>query len=491
MKRFIIAAFLLSTYFTNAQSSLLNSDFWKKSPTVDLVKSEIQKGNSPSEANRGNHDVVSIAINNNAPLETILYLLEQEGNSVDKTTHDGRLYIHWAASRGNVELVKILIDKGSDIFRTDDKGAIPISFAASNGQTNTDIYELLFKAGNDPKQKFQNGANLLLLSIANDKDLTLANYFVSKGLSLNSTDDLGNTAFDYAARKGDIEFLQTLLDKGVKHTDKALIFASQGTRGFANNLATYQYLVEKVKINANAKGDNGENVLHNLVKKQDQEDIIAYFLEKGVDVNAANKNGITAFMEAATGNNVTVLETLLPLVKNINQTDKKGMTALAYAVNNGSAEVVSFLIKNKGDVQMIDADGNNLAYYLIQSYKPVRPGQKDQFPEKLNILKQAGVKFNAQQQDKNTLYHYAVAKNDINLLKSLDAFSIDINSANNEGMTALHRAALVAKDDTILKYLVEKGAVKNLKTEFDETAYDLASENESLLENKISVEFLN
>ena len=256
MKRFIFAAFLLSTYFTNAQSSLLNSDFWKKSPTVDLVKSEIQKGNSPSEANSGNHDVVSIAINNNAPLETILYLLEQEGNSVDKTTHDGRLYIHWAASRGNVELVKILIDKGSDIFRTDDKGAIPISFAASNGQTNTEIYELLFKAGNDPKQKFQNGANLLLLSIANDKDLTLANYFVSKGLSLNSTDDLGNTAFDYAARKGDIEFLQTLLDKGVKHTDKALIFASQGTRGFANNLATYQYLVEKVKINANAKGDN-------------------------------------------------------------------------------------------------------------------------------------------------------------------------------------------------------------------------------------------
>lgn len=491
MKRIFIAAFLFSTYFANAQSSLLNADFWKKTPTIESVKSEIAKGNSPSEANRGNHDVVSIAINNNAPLETILYLLEQEGNSVHKTTHDGRLYIHWAASRGNVELVKILIEKGSDIFRTDDKGAIPVSFAAANGQTNTEIYELLFKAGNNPKQKFQNGANLLLLSIANDKDLSLANYFTTKGLSLHDTDDLGNTAFDYAAKTGNIELLQSLLQKGVKYTDKALLFASQGTRGYSNNLDTYKYLVEQVKINPKAKGDNDENVLHNLVRKQNQEEIITYFINKGVDVNHADKDGNTVFMEAASGNNVAVLELILPKVKNINQINTKGMTALAHAISNGSAEVVSFLIKNKANVQAIDKDGNNLAYYLIQSFRAPRPGQKDEFSDKMNILKQAGVVFNASQHDKNTLYHLAIAKNDLNLLKKLDGLNIDINTVNTEGMTALHKAALVAKDDAILKYLIEKGAAKNMKTDFDETAYDLASENESLIENNTSLEFLN
>lgn len=491
MKRIFIAAFLLSTYFSNAQNSLLNSDFWKKSPDVALVKSEIQKGNSPSEANRGNHDVVSIAINNNAPLETILYLLDQPGNSVDKITHDGRLYIHWAASRGNVELLKILIDRGSDIFRTDDKGALPISFAASNGQKNIEIYELLFDAGNDPKQKFQKGANLLLLSIAHDKDLTLANYFTSKGLSLNSTDDIGATAFDYAAQRGDVEFLQTLVDKGVKPTNKSLIFASQGARGFANTLETYQFLVDKLNINPKAKGDNGENVLHNLVKKQNQEEIIIYFIEKGVDLNDVDKNGVTAFMQATTTGNVDLVESLLPYVNDINQIDHKGMSALAHAVYNGSTDVVSLLIKNNADVQTIDESGNNLAYYLIQSYKPARSGQKNEFFDKMNILKLAGVKFNALQQDKNTLYHFAVSKNDINLLKSLDAFPIDINALNEDGMSALHRAALVATDDTILKYLLDKGAAKDLRTEFDETAFDLANENESLLENKISLEFLN
>ncbi len=102
MKRIFIIALLLSTYFSNAQNALLNADFWKKSPDLTTVKAEIANGNNPAEANRGNHDVVSIAINNNAPFETITYLIDQEGNSVDKTTHDGRLYIHWAASRGNV-----------------------------------------------------------------------------------------------------------------------------------------------------------------------------------------------------------------------------------------------------------------------------------------------------------------------------------------------------------------------------------------------------
>jgi len=68
--------------------------------------------------------------------------------------------------------------------------------------------------------------------------------------------------------------------------------------------------------------------------------------------------------------------------------------------------------------------------------------------------------------------------------------NMNLNVENKEGMTALHKAALVAKDDTVLKYLIAKGAKKDILTEFDESAYDLAKENETLLENKVSLDFL-
>ena len=274
MKKIILFTILLTTSLINAQNTLLQAEFWKNNPTVSSVQAEIKKGNSASEANTNNFDPTTLAINNNAPLETILYLMKQEGNSVHKLTHDGRIYLHWAAYRGNVELVKYLINNGADINLTDDKGAIPLVFAASSGQADPALYEVFFKAGNSPKQKYKNGATVLLLAIANDKDLKLVDFLKTKGLSIKDTDDLGNTAFNYAARNGDIKLLKDILKRGVKFDGRALVIASQGSRSHSNTLETYKYLVEDLKINPNSLGDDGENVLHNLVKKPKQEENI-------------------------------------------------------------------------------------------------------------------------------------------------------------------------------------------------------------------------
>jgi hypothetical protein len=49
---------------------------------------------------------------------------------------------------------------------------------------------------------------------------------------------------------------------------------------------------------------------------------------------------------------------------------------------------------------------------------------------------------------------------------------------------------MVAKDDAILKFLIDSGASKAIQTEMSETAFDLASENESLSKSHVSVTFL-
>lgn len=495
-KNLFISFALVATLFVNAQqkNTLLEQSFWKTNPDVNAVKAEIAKGNSPSASTPNAFDVTVMAINNDAPAATIQFLLEQPGNEVSKLTHDNRIYLHWAANKGNVAIVEYLISKGSDLNLEDSKGETPLTFAAVGGQSNTALYEAFFKAGTDPKKKYKDGVNLLLMAIASDKNLTLSNYFTTKGMSIKDTDSNGNTAFDYAAKSGNLPLLKSLLEKGVKATDNGLLFAAQGSRRDVTSLETYKYLVEDLKIKPTTTSKSGETVLHLLASKANQSEIINYFLSKGVDANKANNEGNTALMAAASPRDIAVLELLLPIVKNNNVQNLKGESALTMAVKTGNPEAITVLLNKGADVKVLDKDGNNLGYYLIQSYRPSGRGPEattqDPFETKIKLLQDKGLNLATPQKDGNTLYHFAVIKNDLALLKKIAALNIDINAKNKDGLTALHKAAMISKDDAILKYLISMGAKKEITTDFDESAYALAKENESLTTNKIALEFL-
>ena len=502
MKNIFLTLSLITTVWCSAQqkNSLLDQSFWKTSPDVASVKAEIEKGNSPSAATPNAFDVTVMAINNDAPAPTIKFLLEQPGNEVNKLTHDNRIYLHWAANKGNVEIIEYLIAKGSDINLEDSKGETPLTFAAIGGQSNPKLYEAFFKAGIEPKKKYKDGINLQLMTIATDKNLTLSDYLATKGLSLKDVDSNGNTAFDYAAKTGNVAFLKTLLAKGVKYTNNALLFAAQGTRRESSTLETYKYLVEELKIKPTTSSKSGETVLHFLANKPNQTEIIAYFLSKGVDANQADKEGNTPLMLAAAGRETATLEQLIAVTKNINAQNLKKESALTFAVKSGTPEAITQLLNHNADITVTDKDGNNLGYYLIQSYRPQTGGgrgpeasntpKQDPFEAKIKILQDKGFVLSTPQKDGNTLYHLAVIKNDLNLLKKLADLKIDSNAKNNDGLTALHKAAMIAKDDAILKYLISIGAQKDAKTEFDETPYTLAKENETLTKKKTDLEFL-
>lgn len=505
MKKVFITALVLSSFAARAQqNSLLDQSFWQDAPDLKMVKAEVEKGANPAQSNAMSMDAVVMAINAQEPTDVIKYLLDQPGNDANKLTHDGRTYLHWAANRGNTEVMEYLFVKGAKVGIEDSHGTTPLTFAASSGQPNTKVYDILIAHGaNLKKDVSQDGANVLLLAIANDKDLTLTNYFISKGLDLKSTDAAGNNAFSYAAKGGNIDLMKTLLQKGVPVNANAMLMAAQGGGGRRGpggpgaggiGLPVFQYL-ESVGVKPTGTSKTGQNVLHYIVRKQNQGEIINYFLSKGVDVNQADEDGNTVFMNAASGSRDTaMLATLLSHTQNINQANQQGLTALTMTVRNNSPLMVNYLISKGADVKVLDRKGNNLTCYLVESFgsggERFNGPKPEDFDAKMKLLQSKGLDVLAPQQSGNTLYHLAVAKNNLALLQRLQPLGIDVNSKNKEGLTALHKAAMISKNDAMLKYLISIGAKKDIATSFNETAFDLASQNESLTASKVSVNFL-
>lgn len=202
MKKITLLFLILIAVHAGAQQNVFfDQAFWKANPDVATIKAEIAKGNSPSQLTSSSFDATVYAINNNAAKESIFFLLSQPGNEINKITHDSRTYLFWAASRGNLAVMEYLLTHGARVDLQDSHGYSPLLFAVAGGQQNTKVYDLLIAKGVNVKADLtQEGANALLLGIANDKDFILTDYFISKGLDLNSKDAAGNTAFNYVAR---------------------------------------------------------------------------------------------------------------------------------------------------------------------------------------------------------------------------------------------------------------------------------------------------
>lgn len=484
---YFILALLLASPSVAQENIFLDRDFWSTSPTTETIDSKISEGHDIAQANSSNFDGVTLAILQDAPTKTIVHAISKKGNDVNKLTHDGRTYIFWAAYRGNVELMQYLLDNGAKTNITDDKGSSILNFAAGSGQKNTKVYDLLLNHGaNLQKDLTPYGANALLLAAPHDIDFNLINYFTSKGLDLRSVDANGNGVFNYAAKTGNIATMKQLLRKEVGGTDNAFIMASQGARGVTNDMAVYTYL-ESVRLNPNVVSEQGETPLHALASRSKDLEVITYFLKKGVDVNQPDAQGNTPFMNASGRNTLEVVALLSKDLTDINHTNKKGESALALAVANNSADVVDFLLKRNADLSVVDTNGNDLTTYLMQSYSP---DDEAVFNGKLSLLKTHGFEFGKPQTNGNTLYHLALDKNVVAALHFIKQFNADVNAKNDEGMTPLHKAAMTSQDTEILKYLVSIGAKKDAATDFDETAYDLASENEQLKQKQVSLEFL-
>ncbi len=407
-----LSAFLLilNTIWAQSENPLLSRDYWKAQPSIEKVRADIEKGNSPSELDRYDFDAIAWAILENTNDEIIKYLLEQDGNDVNKLTHDGRTYIFWAAYKNRLELMKYLKANGARTDIIDSHGYSLVNFCAVTGQMNFDIYDFCIEYGSILTEEFNsNGANpLLLLSSFFENEQQLS-YFTGKGLDLNSQDEDGNNAFVYAAKSGNMFMMNLLLDKHMDphvNNDAALFFAARGMRRKPNKLPVYEFL-QSLGCDYKVLNEDNQNLLHILSKTSKDTTLLHHLISNGVSLD---------------------------------QRDNEGLTPVSVAVDRNNFPALILYNKSKPNFEVVDQKGNNLI-------------------------------------------HKAVKHENAQLLDFILSHGVDINAKNNDGLTPLHMVAMSGESINFLEKMLDKGANVKFKTEFGESAYDLAIENELMNSN--------
>ena len=489
----VISSMAFSIY-GQQPNELINRDYWRSNPTLKDVKQKVKEGHSPKEFTSAMFDALVYAILEKQPQKTLKYLLSV-GNDVNILSHDARTYLHWAAYKGNTEFMEYLVEQGVRTDVLDEAGYSVMMFSAATGQANQAVYELCEQYGMSfETDKDRNGRNVILAYASRMQNFELVDYFISKGADIHAKDKNGNGVFHFAALGGNVEVLQTLVKKyevdystNTKTNQNAFHFASRKSIGEEepSPMPLYEYL-EGLGLDPALNSKDNQNVLHHLAYRTNDLELLNYFVAKGANPALIDKEGNTPLINASSRGSKEKVAYFLRFSHDVNHRNKEGHSAMTRAFKYNTMEVVELLDKHNAKTDIVDAQGFDFGYHLVD----VTRSNFETFDQKMTFLKGKGYDPLSVQKDKSTLLHAAINKKSKELIQKLLDLGLDINAADDSGQTILHHAAMQAENDALLKYLLTAGADKTKRTEFEESAYDLAMENEILKNSEINIEFL-
>ena len=176
--------------------------------------------------------------------------LHHNHSLINSPDRDGRTPLHWAAKRGDVEqvilllkwradpnladkwlmrplheaatgetvdCVRELIDAGADIETRNTRGRTPMQFALQGAGEKVSIIQMLVQFGADINSRADYGSTPLMLAISGLLDAKLENVTaaVELGADIDAQDDNGDSVAMIAAIKNGFQMMEYLVGKGV------------------------------------------------------------------------------------------------------------------------------------------------------------------------------------------------------------------------------------------------------------------------------------
>lgn len=270
--------------------------------------------------------------------------------------------VNYILQDGSEDMLKFCFDKIVDVNEKDKVwgGAKPIEKAIRFGNLNA--VKVLLERGVELEEKNKYGSTPLLLALLEGRK-EIMEYLVEKGANVNACNRYGESALHIALYKKDKEIVKWLLDKGADVEGRSEFYITPLMYAIdKDNDEIVRLLIER-GADVNGVDLSGFSVLHRIANRGS----LKLFLEvekMGADVNCVDKRGNNMLMWAADGNNFEVAKELVERGMDVNKVGQFGQTPFIRACYKKNFKIAKLMAENGADISVRDThyDKTGLEY---------------------------------------------------------------------------------------------------------------------------------
>ena len=403
----------------------------------------------------------------------LLMLFVEKGTNILSKTKTGMNCLHIAALNGHLNLCKTLINKHKfDLNMTDSQGLTALHFSIENG--SYELVKLIVDKGTDIHLKTEDGMNCLHFASCNGH-LNLCKILINKHeFDLHMSDNDGWTSLHYSARNGSYDLVKFFADKGADiHLKTITGFNCLHLAANNGHLNLCRNLIDKYEFNTHVTDNEGFTALHCSAKSGSYE-LIKLFVDKGTDIHLRTKLGMNCLHIAACNGHLNLCKTLIYKHSfDLHMTDNIGWTPLHFSAQNGSYELVKFFKDMGGDIYL-KTNGRKIPSHvaslcgdlkIIKTHTYAygfdkRIAEKNRCKSLRYFAPNDSFEFNF---GLNCL-HIAAIHGHLDLCTALvNKCNIDVLMTDNNGWTSLHISAGFGSYE-LVKFFADKGKDIYLKT---------------------------
>ncbi|XP_023390373.1 transient receptor potential cation channel subfamily A member 1 [Pteropus vampyrus] len=441
----------------NGNTALLIACFQDNSEAMQML---LNKGAKACKANKWGYFPVHQAAFSGAKkcMEIILKYGDEHGYNrqchINFVNNGNVSPLHMAVQSGDLEMIKMCLDNGAQLELMESGKCTALHLAATQGAT--EIVKLMISSysGSSDIINAVDGNHETLLHRASLFDHhELADYLISVGADINSTDSEGRSPLLLATASASWNIVNLLLSKGARvdikdHLGRNFLHLTVQQPYGLNSLRPEFMQMQHIKELVMDEDNDGCTPLH-YACRQGVPISVNNLLNFNVSIHSKSKDKKSPLHFAASYGRINTCQRLLQDMSDtrlLNEGDLHGMTPLHLAAKNGHDKVVQLLLK-KGALFLSDHNG----------WTALHHASLGGYTQTMKVILDTNLKSTTDQPDEegNTALHLAAREGHAKAVALLLSYDADV-VLNKHHASFLHFAIHNKRKEVVLTTIRSK-----------------------------------